>query len=212
MRAAMCRQYGPPSSLVIEERDRQRPGAGELLVEVHAAGVNFADLLILTNRYQVSAPLPFVPGSEVAGVVREVGSDANAFAVGDRVMAQMFVDAFAEESVVPAASARRIPDIPAAAAFGVAYGQTFFFLKGAEVSAFNYGLLVTNEPVEAARNEQELASLLLSGRLRPHVSAVYSLEETARSLESLADRRAVGKVVMEMPAARGSQSHLPAEN
>lgn len=73
MRAVVCRRYGPPQGLLIEEMPVPRPGAGELLVDVRTAAVNFPDVLLVANAYQVPAPLPFVPGSEFAGQVLAVG-------------------------------------------------------------------------------------------------------------------------------------------
>ena len=69
MRALVCTEYGPPESLVIEERDDPAAGEGEVLVDVAAAGINFPDVLIIAGKYQVKTPTPFVPGNEAAGVV-----------------------------------------------------------------------------------------------------------------------------------------------
>jgi len=72
VRAAWCAEYGPPSVVVVEERPDPEPRPGEAVVRVVAAGVNYPDALIVGNRYQVSAPLPFIPGSEFAGEAVEV--------------------------------------------------------------------------------------------------------------------------------------------
>src|SRR5882724_7437623 len=74
MKAVLCRQFGPPESLVIEELPSPKPGAGEVVISVKAASVNFPDVLIIQNKYQFKPPLPFSPGSELAGVVKEVGA------------------------------------------------------------------------------------------------------------------------------------------
>ena len=84
-------------------------GAGQVRVQVHAAAVNFPDVLVIADEYQMTAPLPFVPGSEFAGVVAEVAEDVEAVAVGDRVFGSVFVGAFADEVVVGAANVTRIP-------------------------------------------------------------------------------------------------------
>ncbi len=75
MKAVLCKQFGPPESLVLEELPSPKPGAGEVVVTVKAASVNFPDVLIIQNKYQFKPPLPFSPGSELAGVVKEVTSD-----------------------------------------------------------------------------------------------------------------------------------------
>src|ERR1700736_4691384 len=75
IRAARCYSYGDPTTIVVEQLARAAPGPGEALVRVHAAAVNFPDVLIIANRYQVSADLPFTPGSEFAGTITAVGAD-----------------------------------------------------------------------------------------------------------------------------------------
>ncbi len=74
MRALVCRRYGPPEDLELAELPDPVPGPGEILVQVRAAAANFADALLIANAYQVSVPLPFVPGSELAGEVLAVGA------------------------------------------------------------------------------------------------------------------------------------------
>src|SRR6266545_8188319 len=87
MKAVVCKQYGPPESLVVEELPPPRPGRGEAVVSVRAASVNFPDVLIIQNKYQFKPPLPFSPGSELAGVVKELGEGVTRVKAGDRVMA-----------------------------------------------------------------------------------------------------------------------------
>ena len=125
MRAAVCRTYGPPEVVVVEEIDAsRRPGPGEVLVETRAAAVNFPDVLIVADKYQISVPVPFTPGSEIAGIVRAVGAGVDALAPGDAVFGAVMIGAFAEQVVVSAAALTRIPDgfdFGPAAAFGVAH-------------------------------------------------------------------------------------------
>ena len=73
MRAVVCRAYGPPEDLVVDEVADPVPGPGQLVVRVHAAAVNFPDVLMIEGKYQVKTPLPFTPGSELAGEVIAVG-------------------------------------------------------------------------------------------------------------------------------------------
>src|SRR5688500_1096298 len=73
VRAVLCRAFGPPSGLTLEEVPEPRPGPGQVLIRVEACAVNFPDTLMVQGRYQVRPPLPFSPGGEVAGVVAELG-------------------------------------------------------------------------------------------------------------------------------------------
>ena len=111
MKAVVCKAYGPPEDLVIEEVPEPAPGPGQVVIEVEAAGVTFPDALVIENKYQAKATPPFIPGGEAAGVVRAVGEGVSAPAVGDRVVASLgLVGAFAERVCVPAEAARPIPD------------------------------------------------------------------------------------------------------
>lgn len=85
MRALVCRRYGPPENLEVAELPEPVPGPGEVLVDVRAAAVNFPDVLLVANTYQVPVPLPFVPGSELAGEVLAVGDGVQGIREGDRV-------------------------------------------------------------------------------------------------------------------------------
>src|ERR1041384_1611492 len=97
MKAVLCKQYGPPESLVIEELPSPRPAAGEVVVSVKAASVNFPDVLIIQNKYQLTPPLPCSPRRELAGMVKEVGAGVTGWRAGDRVIAFTTYGAFAEE-------------------------------------------------------------------------------------------------------------------
>jgi len=132
MRAAVCREYGPPEVVRIEELPSPPLERGQARVRVEAAAVNFPDVLLVANQYQLPVPLPFVPGSEFAGTVVEVADDVASAAVGDRVFGSTMVGAFAEEILVPAASLSRAPagiEARHAAAFGVAHGTAYHALR-----------------------------------------------------------------------------------
>jgi len=320
VRAAVCPAYGPPDVVRIEEQPSPTVAAGQVRVKVAAAAVNFPDVLLIANEYQISVPPPFVPGSEFAGVIVGTGDDAEGFTVGDRVTGTGLYGAFAEEVAVAASGLARIPDgvdEQTAAAFGVAYRTAYHTLRsmarvqegdelivlgagggvglavvqlgvqlGASVTAvasstekldvaagygakhvINYktgdlrgalkeavpgGANVVIDPVggelsepalrslgrggrfvtvgfasgviprmplnlvlvkgvhvvgfqfqdvppdEFARNDEELREHLISGRVSPHVCAVYPLAETAAALTHVADGRAIGKVLIDL--------------
>ena len=131
MRTAMLRTWGPPESVTVEEVADPTPQAGQVLVRVESAAVNYPDVLIAANRYQVSIPPPFTPGSEWAGVVEALGAGVTALAVGDRVTGGGIVGAFTQKVVAPQ-TAPRIPDAAsydAAAAFSVVYGTANSVLR-----------------------------------------------------------------------------------
>ena len=132
MRAAVCPAYGPPEVVRIEERGDPTLEPGQVLVRVHAAAVNFPDVLLIANRYQISVPPPFVPGSEFAGVIVDVGTETTGFTVGERVTGTGLFGAFAEIVAAPVAGLSRIPvgvDAGTAAAFGVAHRTAYHTLK-----------------------------------------------------------------------------------
>jgi NADPH2:quinone reductase len=132
VRAAVCRSYGTPDVVTVEDLPGPDLNAGRARVRVAAAAVNFPDVLLVADKYQMSVPPPFVPGSEFAGVVEAVGDDVTAVSVGDRVFGTALVGAFAEQIVVSPEALTRIPDgvgDGAAAAFGVAHRTAFHVLR-----------------------------------------------------------------------------------
>jgi NADPH2:quinone reductase len=132
MKAVLCKQFGPPESLVVEELPSPKAGAGEVVVSVRAASLNFPDVLIIQNKYQFKPPLPFTPGSEMAGLVKEVGDGVVGYKPGDRVIAFTTYGAFAEEVKVEASRLVPIPegmDFNSAAAFLLTYGTSDHALR-----------------------------------------------------------------------------------
>jgi len=128
----MCRRFGPPETLAVEEVPSPVPGPGDVRVHVKAAGVNFPDALIIQDKYQSKPPLPFSPGGELAGVVDAVGEGAARFAPGQRVIGFTGWGAFAEQALVP--QDRLIPmpeDMPfeIAGSFLMTYGTCYHALK-----------------------------------------------------------------------------------
>ncbi len=131
MRALVCSELGPADRLRVEEVPDPRPGPGEVVVDVAAAGLNFPDTLIIEGSYQFRPELPFVPGAEAAGMVSAVGEGVEHVAVGDRVIALGLVGAFAERWAVPADGLIPIPDamtLEQAAGFGLTYGTSYHAL------------------------------------------------------------------------------------
>lgn len=132
MRAAVCRSYGPPEVVQVEDVPAPPLEEGQVRVRVQAAAVNFPDVLLVADEYQITAPTPFVPGSEFAGIVTELVDGVDGLAVGDRVFGTTFVGAFADEVVVAAQSLTHVPDgvdEREAAAFGVAHRTAYHVLR-----------------------------------------------------------------------------------
>jgi NADPH2:quinone reductase len=132
MKALLCKQFGPPESLVLEEVPSPRPAAGEVVISIKAASVNFPDVLIIQNKYQFKPPLPFSPGSELAGVVKEVGAGVSSVKPGDKVIAFTAFGAFAEEVKTEAVRLLPLPEgmsYEAGASFILTYGTTDHALR-----------------------------------------------------------------------------------
>ena len=326
MKAVVCREFGPPENLAVEEVDQPVPGAGEIVIKVRASAVTFPDTLMLENKYQYKVEVPFVPGGEAAGVVSAVGSDVTAVNVGDRVVASLIRSGgYAEYALARASAARVLPDevgFAESTSLGYAYGTSLYGLKyrgniqpgetllvtgaggnvglsgveigkllGARVIAaastdekldlcrargadetINYateslkdrakeltggkgvdvvydcvggsyaeealratgwdgrflvigfaagipsvplnlpllkscqivgvffGAMTQRDPALAAKVNDELLGYVSAGKLNPHVSRRYPLEQTAAAMRSLMDRTAIGKVVIEPTA------------
>lgn len=131
MRAVRCHELTGPADLRVDDIDEPTVGAGQVSIDVRAAGVNFPDVLITQGKYQFKPTPPFIPGGEVAGIVLEVGEGVTEVAPGDRVAATMLFGAFAERVVCPAAAVFPLPDaVPfdVGAAVLVAYATTMHAL------------------------------------------------------------------------------------
>jgi NADPH2:quinone reductase len=193
LRAAVCRAHGPPEEVAVEDVASPPLGAGEVRVRVGAAAVNFPDVLLVANQYQVQVPVPFVPGSEMAGEVVEVGDGVEGVAVGDRVMGTALVGAFAEEAVLGTDALRPIPDgvdLPVAAAFGVAHRTAYHSLRSIARLQAGEQLVVLG-----AGGGVGLAAVQLGRVLGATVTAVASSPEkletaTAHGATHVVDHRA----------------------
>lgn len=127
MKAILCKAWGLPDTLVVEELPDVSPGPGQVTIDVQAAGVNFPDVLIIQNKYQFKPELPFTPGSELAGIVRAVGDGVTQAKVGDKVLVFVSQGAFAQQIVVPAQAVMPMPpglDFDTAAAVTLTYGTS----------------------------------------------------------------------------------------
>ncbi|HVO17463.1 MAG TPA: NADPH:quinone oxidoreductase family protein [Alphaproteobacteria bacterium] len=127
MRAVLCRSRGGPDDLTIEDVPPPTPGPGQVVIGVRAAGLNFADTLIIAGKYQERPAYPFSPGMEVSGDILACGSGVTTLARGDRVMAIVGHGGFAEQALAPAERVLKIPasmDYAVAAGFPVAYGTS----------------------------------------------------------------------------------------
>ena len=110
MRALLSHEPGSPDTLKLADLHDPVPSAGELLVRVHAAAINYPDVLIIEDKYQLKPPRPFAPGGEIAGEVLSVGEGVTDWKPGDRLIAVPGFGGLVEKIVIPARSAFRLPD------------------------------------------------------------------------------------------------------
>jgi NADPH2:quinone reductase len=189
VRAALCATYGEPEVIAVTDIDAPPLGAGEVRVRVHIGAINFPDLLVIANTYQMSAPLPFVTGSEFAGVVTQVGEGVNTVAVGERVFGSCFIGAFAEEVVVGAGAVTPIPDEVddrVAAAFGVAYKTSYHVLRSVAALQPGEELIVLG-----AGGGVGSAAVQLGAALGATVTAIASTPEKLEAARSCGAERLI---------------------
>jgi len=199
MRAAVCPEYGPPEVVRIEELPSPPLASGQARVRVGAAAVNFPDVLLVADRYQVSVPPPFVVGSEFAGVVVDVAGDTSEVAVGDRVTGTGMFGAFAEEIVVAANGLAPIPegiDDRSAAAFGVAHRTAYHTLRSVARVTSGDSLIVLG-----AGGGVGLAAVQLGALLGAEVTAVASSAEKLDAARLYGARHLVNHRAHELRAA-----------
>jgi len=212
MKAVLCKAYGPPESLVVEDVASPEPGPGEVVVSVKAASVNFPDVLIIQNKYQFKPTLPFSPGSEVAGVVKAIGDGVTTARPGDRVMAFTTYGAFAEEVKTEARRLLPLPpgmDFASAAAFGLTYatsdhalrdrgqlaaGETLLVLGaagGVGLAAIEIGKALGARAIAAASTEDKLAVCRDHGA---DETINYTTDDLRERIKALTDGRGVDVV------------------
>ena len=212
MRAVLCKELGMPDSLVLEEVPDLVPDAGQVLISVQACGVNFPDTLIIQGKYQFKPDLPFSPGGEVAGVVKQVGPDVHSLKVGDRVIAFSTWGGFAEELVVDQSRTVMISDkmdFERASAFVLTYGTSYHALKdrallragetllvlgasgGVGIAAIQLGKALGATVIAAASNAEKLSVCKQNGA--DHLIN-YSENDLRQSVKEITQGRGVDVV------------------
>lgn len=179
MKALVCKTWGLPETLVLEDRTDPVAGPGEAVVRVHAAGVNFPDALLIQNKYQFTPTLPFVPGSECAGVVESVGEGVTRVKPGDRVIALTQSGAFAEKVAASAEALTRFPDevdFATASAFLLTYGTAYHALADRAALRQSETLLVLGAAggvgIAAVEIGKALGARVIAGASSPEKRAV----------------------------------------
>ncbi|MBL6958198.1 MAG: NADPH:quinone oxidoreductase family protein [Rhodospirillales bacterium] len=203
MRAVLCRAQGKPEDLIVDDIPSPTLTENSVRIAVRAAGVNFADTLLVSGRYQIKPPYPFSPGLEVAGEVIEVAKGVRRCKKGDRVMAVLDYGGFAEEVAAKASDVFNIPDdmdFETAAAFPVAYGTSHLGLKlkahlnkgetllvngaagGVGLTAVEIGKLLGATVIAAARGTDRLKVATESGADLGVDYTTENLHETVKRL------------------------------
>lgn len=178
MKAVLCKEYGLPEDLVIEEVESPRAGRGEVVIKVKACGVSFPDTLIIQGKYQFKPPMPFSPGGELAGIVQEVGPGVEHIKAGDHVIAFTGWGGYAQEVVTEASRIIAMPDnmdFATAAIFIMTYGTSHYALKdrahlkagetllvlgaagGVGLAAVELGKVIGARVIAAASSDEKLA-------------------------------------------------------
>jgi NADPH2:quinone reductase len=178
MKAALCTHYGPPEEMVVRDVPSPKAGKGQAVITVKACGVNFPDVLMIQDKYQFKPALPFSPGGEVAGLVKEIGDGVTAVKVGDKVIVSTGSGGFAEEVLADASRCVPMPeslDFAVASSFFVTYGTSYHALHdrahlkagewlvvlgaagGVGLSAVELGKAMGAKVVAAASTEEKVA-------------------------------------------------------
>jgi NADPH2:quinone reductase len=203
MRALVCKEYGPPESLLIEDVDDPIAGDGQVLIDVAAAGINFPDVLSIAGKYQVKTATPFVPGNEAAGTVLGVGTGVTRYAVGDKVIVNSKGGAFAEKCVADQNLTMPLPEgmgFELGAGFTVTYGTSYHALKqsaklqagetvlvlgaagGVGIAAVEIAKSMGARVIAAASSDQKLEFASESGADELINYSTQDLKETVRKL------------------------------
>ena len=205
MKAVVCKAWGLPETLRVEEVPDVVPGPGQVAIEIRAAGVNFPDVLIIQNKYQFKPALPFIPGSELAGIVTATGDGVTQCKVGDRVIAFTAQGAFAEQILAPVQAVMPMPpgiDFDIAAAITLTYGtshhavvdraqlkagETMLVLGaagGVGLAAIEIGKALGARVIAAASSEEKLAVCRAHGA---DATINYSTEDLREAIKASTD-------------------------
>lgn len=203
MRSVVCNQLGGPEVLEIAEQPDLVAGPGRLVVDVHAAGVNYVDALFVAGEYQIKPALPFVPGSEVAGVVAQVGDGVEGFALGDRVLVSCGLGGYAEQVSASPQQATLLPDsidFPEAATFAQSYCTALFALReragfvpgetilvlgaggGVGLATIDVAVAIGMRAIAAASTEDKRAAALAMGASAVIDTTTEDIKARAREL------------------------------
>ena len=207
MKAIVCKSYGPPENLVLEDIDDPVASENEAIVKVYSASLNFPDGLQIQGKYQFQPPMPFTPGSEVGGIITSVGAGLQGFSVGDRVMATPGIGGLAEQVAVKADGLRKIPDsmdFKTAAGFAMIYTTSYYALKqraqlkpdetllvlgasgGVGLAAVELGKVMGARVIAAASSEEKLEFV---NRLHPDALLNYGDGELKERVKDLTKGR-----------------------
>ncbi|MBT8139903.1 MAG: NADPH:quinone oxidoreductase family protein [Gammaproteobacteria bacterium] len=209
MKALVCKEFASTDKLVVEEMPAPVAGDGEILIDVKAAGINFPDVLMVQGNYQIKPELPFVPGTEGAGVVAAVGAGVKNFKLGDRVIFNAMLGSFATQCVCPAVSALPMPDalsFEQGAGFSITYGTSYYALKqranlqpgetvlvlgaagGVGVTAIQIAKAMGAKVIAAASTEEKLD---FAEQVGADMRINYSTENLKQRLKELTDGKGV---------------------
>ncbi|MEL6846275.1 MAG: NADPH:quinone oxidoreductase family protein, partial [Bacteroidota bacterium] len=212
MKAVLCKSWGPPESLTLEEITSPSPGKGQVVISVKACGVNFPDTLIIEGKYQFKPEFPFSPGGEVAGVVKEVGEGVKHLKVGMPVFCLTGWGGFAEEVVADAKVTFPAPpqmDFVTASAITMTYGTSYHALKdrarikegetllvlgaagGVGLAAVQLGALMGAKVIAAASTDEKLAFCRENGAQE---TINYRTEDLKSRLKELTNGKGVDVV------------------
>jgi len=227
MKAIVCTTYGMPNLLELKDVSSPKPKAGEVLIQVKTASVNFPDTLIIQGLYQFKPPVPFTPGSDVAGIVLEVGEGVKHVKAGDEVFGTTLFGAFAEQVVVPASNCFPKPAIlenGVAASFMIAYGTSIHALKdrakiqkgetllvlgaagGVGLSAVEMGHLMGATVIAAASTDEKLELCKQYGATH---TINYAKENLKKRVKELTEGKGVD-VIYDPVGGRYSEAALRA--
>jgi NADPH2:quinone reductase len=203
MKAILCKKFGPPSDLVLEDIPSPSPKSDEVLMRVKACSVNFPDTLMIQGKYQIQPPIPFSPGSDIAGTVLKVGGNIKHLKAGDEVFGIVRYGGFAEEVIVPGTMCFPKPpmmDYKVAASFMMAYGTSYHALKdranlkegetllvlgasgGVGMAAVELGKLMGARVIAAASTDEKLALCREKGADETINYSKEDLKERAKAL------------------------------